>query len=550
LGIYSIAYRIMLLPVQNLTSVATRALFPIMSRRRDKLSEIAALYLKAVGLIAFLSAPMMAGLFALRELFVGVVLGEKWHSAAALLAWLAPVGVIQSLVSTTGSVSMARGRTDLMLRLGVLGSVLQISGFLIGSTWGVEGVAAGYLCASVLNALPALHFTGRLIGVTVMMLVRRVAPAMLLALVMAGLLSLALRSTSIYLLDKRLQLVLLIILGASFYGGMALWLIRAQVLSFRAFLKLPEFRHKMCVDSSEGRTASRETEEHRKRGIEMLKDLPVDFTGLLTDKIHLPDRIGALRKAYGNSKPFSHVVIDNMFSEQLLDALLPEIAGMARDQWSIVEHQGLERTVRMGPGAELGAAGNQLLGILHSRQFLYLLSEITGIWQLLPDPYLQGGGYALMRPGDYFGIHSDRSVAYETGLTRRLALIIYLNKSWIPQYGGQLELWDSDATRCTVSIDPLFNKTVIFEVANPNYHGVPAPLACPADRTRQSFIVYYHTVGIDGKQNVRPHTSIFAPRLYGTKRIALRSIAREVTPPVLARGIRKLVSTLTPTKLR
>ena len=208
------------------------------------MSDIAALYLKAVGLIAFLSAPMMAGLFALRELFVDVVLGEKWHSSATLLAWLAPVGVIQSLVSTTGSVSMARGRTDLLLRLGVLGSLLQISGFLIGSNWGIEGVAAGYLCASVLNAVPALHFTGRLIGVTVMMLVRRVAPAMTLALVMAGLLSLALRSTSMYMVDKRVQLVLLTFLGASFYGAMARWLMRSQVLNFGIFLKLPEFKRR------------------------------------------------------------------------------------------------------------------------------------------------------------------------------------------------------------------------------------------------------------------------------------------------------------------
>ena len=278
----------------------------------------------------------------------------------------------------------------------------------------------------------------------------------------------------------------------------------------------------------------------------MLRDSPVDFTGLLTDKIHLPDGVGALRTAYQNSKPFSHVVIDNMFSEQVLDALLPEISELAPDQWSIVEHEGLERTARMRPGTELGTAGGQLIGIVHSRAFLYLLSEITGIWQLLPDPYLQGGGYAMMRRGDYFGVHSDRSVAYETGLTRRLAMIIYLNKSWIPEYGGQLELWNSDATRCAVSIEPLFNKTVIFEVSKPNYHGVPAPLACPADRTRQSFIVYYHTVGIDGKQNVRPHTSIFAPHLYAAKRVTLRSIAREVTPPLLVRGVRKLVSTLTP----
>jgi hypothetical protein len=86
----------------------------------------------------------------------------------------------------------------------------------------------------------------------------------MLALAMAGLLSLALRSTSIYIFDKRIQLVLLTILGVSFYGAMALWLIRAQVLSFRTFFKIPEFRREAFDDSLGVRIAFRETEEHRK----------------------------------------------------------------------------------------------------------------------------------------------------------------------------------------------------------------------------------------------------------------------------------------------
>ena len=82
---------------------------------------------------------------------------------------------------------------------------------------------------------------------------------------------------------------------------------------------------------------------------------------------------------------------------------------------------------------------------------------------------------------------------------------------------------------------------MIFEVANPNYHGVPAPIACPADRSRQSFIVYYHTVGIDGKLDVAPHSSIFAPNFYRENR-TLRSFARELTPPVLLKAAKKLVT--------
>jgi hypothetical protein len=247
-------------------------------------------------------------------------------------------------------------------------------------------------------------------------------------------------------------------------------------------------------------------------GREMPDDLTTAFQTLLAGKVQLSSRIEDLQAAYKNAKPFPHVVIDGLFSNELLDAL----------------------------PAELGAAGSHLLSIVNSAGFLYLLSEITGVWQLLPDPYLQGAGYASMRRGDYFNVHSDRNVAYDTGLIRRLAMIVYLNKSWKPEYQGQLELWNSDATRCDATVDPLFNKTVIFEVAYPNYHGVPVPLACPADRKRQSFILYFHTAGAQGRPDIKPHTSIFAPRLHGTNRLTLRSLLRDVTPPLLRNAIRKL----------
>ncbi len=272
----------------------------------------------------------------------------------------------------------------------------------------------------------------------------------------------------------------------------------------------------------------------------MFHDSTTDFSNLLADKIRLPGRIEDIQAAYGGAKPFSHVVIDNMFPEQTLDSLLTEMQNMRRDQWRNIEQDSRESTVRMRSAVEMGVAGGQLLSIVHSAIFLHFLSRITGIWQLLPDPYLQGAGYARMRRGDYFNVHSDRNVAYDTGLTRRLAMIIFLNKGWKPEYNGQLELWNSDATRCDVSIDPLFNRTVIFEVAYPNYHGVPLPLACPADRTRQSFILYYHTAGSRGMPEVTPHTSVFAPRFYGTNRFTLRSLIRDVMPPVLTRIIRKL----------
>ena len=69
----------------------------------------------------------------------------------------------------------------------------------------------------------------------------------------------------------------------------------------------------------------------------MPNDLPVHFRNLLADEIQLPNHIGPLRAAYENTKPFSHVVMDNLFSEQILDALLPAISAMTRDPWQYVQ---------------------------------------------------------------------------------------------------------------------------------------------------------------------------------------------------------------------
>lgn len=161
LGFYSLAYRVMLFPLQTMTMVASRALFPVLSRKQDNLPEMAALYLKSVAVIAYITAPLMVGLFVLREPFVAAVFGPKWRLTADVIAWLAPVGFIQSINSTTGVVFMARGRTDLMLRMGILGAMLMVSAFFIGVRWGVVGVAASYFVANVINVVPSLYFALR-----------------------------------------------------------------------------------------------------------------------------------------------------------------------------------------------------------------------------------------------------------------------------------------------------------------------------------------------------------------------------------------------------
>ena len=273
----------------------------------------------------------------------------------------------------------------------------------------------------------------------------------------------------------------------------------------------------------------------------MANDSTAALRSFLAEDVCLPNNIEELRDTYRAAAPFPHIVIDNLFSSALLERVLAEAPLLEPEQWMNIEQKDLEKIARMRSALEVGPAGSQLVSLLHSPAFLYLLSEITGIWQLLPDPYLQGGGHALMRRGGYFKIHADRNIAYDTGLKRRLAMIIFLNKDWPTEYGGQLELWDREGSRREVSIEPVFNRTALFEVAYPNYHGVPQPLDCPPDRMRHSFLVYYHTVPGSANDKVTAHTTMFAPQFYRRKQSVLHRLAKDIAPPFMVRAIRSLV---------
>lgn len=258
---------------------------------------------------------------------------------------------------------------------------------------------------------------------------------------------------------------------------------------------------------------------------------------LLSNRISLPASVQRLAEQYQAAKPYPHVVLDGMFDDQMLDRLVSETPALNNEKWVENKDEHLTK-YNLRSAVELADTGFQHVAFVHSAAFLYLLSEITGIWELLPDPYLQGGGYHILPSGAKFDVHADRNTAYQTGLARRLGMITYLNRDWKHEYGGQLELWDKAGTRCEVVVEPVFNRTILFEIANKNFHGVPSPIAAPGGRARNSFVVYYHTT--QGKEKVAPHSSVYAPSFYQKKGRTFGQIVRDCTPPIIVRNFQKI----------
>ncbi len=227
LGAYSIAYRVMVLPLQNLTFVATRSLLPVMSRQSTN-EEVAELYIRTIRLIVIVTAPMMLGVAVVREPFVRLMFGKQWMAAAEILAWLAPTGLLQSIVSTVGTVFIARGRTGTVLGLGLVTAVSQLIAFVVGIQYGVVALAAFYFIANLVGAVPWILLLGRLLNIRMRSLARAVAApiasAALMAVVVSGLRSVLPQSEGTW----RLQLAESILLGAAVYVSLLALVFRAD----------------------------------------------------------------------------------------------------------------------------------------------------------------------------------------------------------------------------------------------------------------------------------------------------------------------------------
>lgn len=151
LGVYSLAYKLMLFPVQNVSWVTTRALFPVMSRAQGDLQEVIRLHDGSIRSVSFFVAPLMLGLAVCAKDFVAVVFSQAWAGVAPILSWLALVGYLQVMVGTTGPVLMALGKTKWLFQLAILNAVVHLGSFYAGATLaGALGLAQAYLAASML----------------------------------------------------------------------------------------------------------------------------------------------------------------------------------------------------------------------------------------------------------------------------------------------------------------------------------------------------------------------------------------------------------------
>lgn len=86
---------------------------------------------------------------------------------------------------------MAHGKTQLLMKLGVLGAILQVGAFVIGGQYNVQTLALLYLIANVVNALPVMYFTMQTVNGNLWEVGQLLIAPLLCSAIMVGLLLVA-----------------------------------------------------------------------------------------------------------------------------------------------------------------------------------------------------------------------------------------------------------------------------------------------------------------------------------------------------------------------
>lgn len=228
------------------------------------------------------------------------------------------------------------------------------------------------------------------------------------------------------------------------------------------------------------------------------------------------ERISQLRPKFDSAQPFKHIVIDGFFKTDFAEALLRDFPAFdpkrALNEFGDVGKKAVNERIETLSSSYAAVADH-----LKSETFLRLMSDLTGVPDLLPDINMYGGGTHENRHGQELDAHIDFNYDPPTKLHRRLNLLVYLNKEWDESWGGSIELHSNprkpDENQIS-SFTPDFNRAVIFETNEYSWHGF-RKINLPADRrhlSRKSLSVYLYTKTRPQHEIVPEHGTFYVQR--------------------------------------
>lgn len=164
LGLYSRAYQLMMMPLNQINAPMTQVALPILSRVQHDATDFAS-YLRKSQLVAcYATCTLFAVAVGLSHPLVLVLFGQRWEAVVPIFAILGVGGVFRAVAQIAYWAYLAKGASGALFKQRLATGLFTLVCILAGLPWGPVGVAVGCTAASFVSWLVAVWHVGLVTG--------------------------------------------------------------------------------------------------------------------------------------------------------------------------------------------------------------------------------------------------------------------------------------------------------------------------------------------------------------------------------------------------
>lgn len=207
----------------------------------------------------------------------------------------------------------------------------------------------------------------------------------------------------------------------------------------------------------------------------------------------IENQLESFQKIFQEAKPFPFLVIDK-FAEE--DRLIKSLSVLPKPDHNKInksrDYIFAKNKYEKSNFKELSVDFNELYQDLNSDKFCQIIQEITGE-NIFIDSSFHGGGLHIGGENSFLDMHVDFNYhPINKNWFRNLNILLYLNKDWQQEYGGQLKLKHLQ-TGETKEVEPIFNRCVIMLSGDYTLHGYDK-INFPPNQYRYSIASYAYSL--------------------------------------------------------
>ncbi|GAB2455754.1 lipopolysaccharide biosynthesis protein [Jatrophihabitans fulvus] len=162
LGYYNRGYQLLMRPLTQLRAPTTSVALPVLRMVGDDRRRADDFLVRGQRALGFTLVGGLAISAGVSQPLVLVLLGHRWTDAVPIFALMSVAGMFQTISYVGNWVYLARGLTGKLVWYSLVSLAIKIVCVLIGSVWGIVGVAAGFAIAPAMAWPISLWWLSRL----------------------------------------------------------------------------------------------------------------------------------------------------------------------------------------------------------------------------------------------------------------------------------------------------------------------------------------------------------------------------------------------------